>query len=86
MYSTNPLISHLGSAFLPMSTVFLRLLGFGGSSKFPLAKSPEQNKHRKESVKYLESKQECLTNYIRWEHVYLHTFNWKHIKSKAFCL
>lgn len=57
MYSTNPLIVHLGSACAPMSTVFLMSVGFGCSSKLPFSRYPEaeqvtdQTLHQRNYVK-----------------------------------
>lgn len=42
MYSTEPLISHLGSEYFPWITVFLRSVGLGDSSKLPFGRSPEE--------------------------------------------
>lgn len=44
MYSTWPLISHLGNAFLPSRNVLLMLFDFGGSSKFPFGKRPAKTR------------------------------------------
>jgi hypothetical protein len=42
IYSTNPLISQLGSAYFPLRTVFLIAPGFGFSSKLPFFRKPEE--------------------------------------------
>ena len=44
MYSTRPLISHLGNAVLPSRTVFFMSVAFGGSSKFPFGKRPAKTR------------------------------------------
>ncbi|MFS7905614.1 hypothetical protein Hanom_Chr01g00049731 [Helianthus anomalus] len=52
MYSTRPLISHLGKACLPINTVFLISVAFGGSSKFPFGKNPEKKRLKQQTLTF----------------------------------
>lgn len=63
MYSTRPVISHLGSEYLPLSTAFFSSVGFGFSSKLPFGRSPVDRGGKKEigllKVCKVQSKRKC---------------------------